>query len=327
MLPGPTPQQRDQLAAQGKRIAMEHIHWIDEDVIPGAYYGETTWIWPPQYPEQITWKQLIEMGMAAPGMFPHVHDFPELLSWWGSDPDDFGDANSMGMQMDDEIIPLESGWVAYIPANMPHMPVPGTSGKVTSRPVVHWVSGPGGVYTREKDDKTKEAEAEKKAPPVARKVDPAESRYARYIVHGTPADIRRPDFMRPLDPEYSRPMAYIDQTVIADAEFGCDTRWLLPGGAKAGDPRAAQVIMDEHALPHGTSIACIAMNYDDITDLCAEAELWIGGEKHVIDRGFWAYIPPNVSQGPLVVRNISKQVFFQMSWPMGEGIEKYPGGR
>ena len=85
--------------------------------------------------------------------------------------------------------------------------------------------------------------------------------------------------------------------------------------------------MDAHTLPHGTSIACIAMNYDDITDLCAEVELWIGGEKHVINKGFWAYIPPNVSQGPMIVRNISKQVFFKMSWPMGEGIERYPGGR
>ncbi len=104
---------------------MEHIHWIDEEVIPGAYYGETTWIWPPDYPHQITWKELTEMGTAAPGMFPHVHDFPELLSWWGTNPDDFGDTDPMAMQMDDEIIPLESGWVAYIPANMPHMPAAG----------------------------------------------------------------------------------------------------------------------------------------------------------------------------------------------------------
>ena len=118
-------------------------------------------------------------------------------------------------------------------------------------------------------------------------------------------------------------MAYIDQTVIPDAEFGCDTRWYLPGDTS----KAGQVIMDEHTLPHGTSIACIAMNYDDITDLCAEVELWIGGEKHVINKGFWAYIPPNVPQGPMVVRNITKQMFFMRSWPMGEGIEKYPGGR
>ena len=49
LLPGPTPAQRDRLAAQGKRISMEHLHWIDEEVIPGAYYGETTWIWPPTF--------------------------------------------------------------------------------------------------------------------------------------------------------------------------------------------------------------------------------------------------------------------------------------
>jgi len=84
--------------------------------------------------------------------------------------------------------------------------------------------------------------------------------------------------------------------------------------------------MDAHALPHGTSIVFTAMNYDDITDLRAEVELWIGGEKHIINKSFGAYIPPNVEQGPLVIRNIEKQTFFMMSYPMGEGIKKYPGG-
>ena len=51
LLPPPTPEQRDRLAAMGRRIPMEHVHWIDEDVIPGAYYGETTWMWPPEHPE------------------------------------------------------------------------------------------------------------------------------------------------------------------------------------------------------------------------------------------------------------------------------------
>ncbi|MCE5254931.1 MAG: hypothetical protein LLG45_12130, partial [Actinomycetia bacterium] len=186
-----------------------------------------------------------------------------------------------------------------------------------------WVSGPGGVYTRKKAEETKKAEAGQKAPPAAPEVDPAGSKYARYVVQGTPPDIKRPAFMRSLDPTHTRPMAYVDQTVIPDAEFGCDTRWYLPGGpAHTGHP-----IMDRHTMPHGTSIACIALNYDDITDLCAEVELWIGGERHVIDKAFWAYIPPDVSQGPMVIRNLTKQVFFMMSWPLGDGVEKYPGGR
>ncbi len=285
------------------------------------------------HPGQVTWEELAARGYATPTMFPHSHGFPELLSWWGTNPDDFGDTDPMGMQIGDEIIPLPSSWVAYVPADLPHMPIfsTGVRSQIFYRPTLHWTSGPGGAYTREKDDEVKPVGAEHEepeqqqqpAPPAARVVDPGESKYARYVVYGTDPGIVRPDYMRPLDPAYSRPMAYIDETVIPDAEFGCDTRWLLPGDTS----RAGQVIMDEHTLPHGTSIACIAYNYDDITDLCAEVELWIGREKHIISRGFWAYIPPNVSQGPMIVRDISRQVFFKTSWPMGEGLHKYPGGR
>jgi len=129
--------------------------------------------------------------------------------------------------------------------------------------------------------------------------------------------------MLPYDPRYVRPMAYIDETVIPDAEFGCETLWLLPGErSKAGFP-----MMKEHALPHGTSIVFSAMNYPDITDLCAEVELWIGGEKHIINKSFGAYIPPDVAQGPMIIRNIEKQIFYMMSYPIGAGIRKYRGVR
>jgi hypothetical protein len=323
MLPGPTPEQRDKLAAEGRRISMEHIHWIDEDVIPGAYYGETTWIWPPDYPNQVSWQELMKEGMESPGMFPHVHDFPELLSWWGTDPDNFEEIGSMGMQMDDEIIPLDKSWLAYIPSNVPHMPTRGTGNKVSNRPTLHWVSGPGGVYTREKDEKTKQAEAEHKVIEPKVMTDLSKSKYAKYMIYDTPAGIKRPDYMRGFDPKYTRPMAYIDQTVIPDAQFGCDTRWLLPGNPS----KAGELMMDTHTMPHGTSIVFSDMNYDDITDLCAEVELWIGGEKHIINKSFGAYIPPNVSQGPMIIRNITNQTFFMMSHPIGEGIKLYPGGQ
>ena len=85
--------------------------------------------------------------------------------------------------------------------------------------------------------------------------------------------------------------------------------------------------MNAHTLDHGTSIVFNAMNYDDITDLCAEVELWIGGEKHIIRKSFGAYIPPGVAQGPMIIRNIPKQIFYMMSYPVGAGIRKYPGGK
>ena len=320
MLPGPTPEERDKLAAEGLRISMEHVLWIDDDVIPGAYYGESTWIWPQSYPNQISWEELMKRGLKTPTMFPHAHDFPELLSWWGTDPDHPEDTSTMGMLMEDEEIPLDRSWVAYIPAGMPHMPTRGPGGRVSSRPVCHWTSGPGGVYTREKDNTAAET-SQKKVKPETGETKTGEKSNAKYIVYGSEPHAKKPAYMRETDPRYTRPMAYIDEEVIPGAEFGCDTRWLLPGEKS----KAGQLMMDAHTLPHGTSIVFNAMNYDDITDLCAEVELWIGGEKHIINKSFGAYIPPDVEQGPMIIRNITKQIFFMMSHPIGEGIKKYRG--
>jgi hypothetical protein len=317
MLPGPSPAERDQIAANGQRIRMEHVLWIDEDVIPGAYYGESTWIWPDTYPNQMTMAEMSKFRGNDKPMFPHVHDFPELLSWWGTNPDHPEDTGSMGIIMGDEEIPLPNSWVAYIPAGMLHMPTRGPGGKMTTRPVCHWTSGPG-FYTREGEEESGDKE-HATAPKELKKT--GELKNARYMVTGYKKDAKRPAYMRQMDPKYARPIAYIDNEVVPDAEFGCDTMWLLPGERS----KAGQVIMDVHTVPHGTSIVLNAMNYADITDLCAEVELWIGGEKHIINKSFGAYIPPNVKQGPMIIRNINQQIFFMMSYPIGEGIKKYPG--
>jgi hypothetical protein len=320
MLPGPTPEERDKLAAEGKRISMEHVLWIDDEIIPGAYYGESTWIWPPSYPNQISREEQMRRTANPKPMFPHVHDFPELLSWWGTDPDHPEDTHSMGMIMGDETVPLEKSWVAYIPAGMIHMPIIGKGVKTSKLPLCHWTSGPG-VYTREKDISEEEKHAPKAELPKKEKTS-GELKNAKYFVYGTKPNQTRKYFMLPYDPKYVRPMAYVDDTVVPGCEFGCETLWLLPGDKT----KAGYLMMKENAVSHGRSIVFNAMNYDDITDLCAEVELWIGGEKHIINKSFGAYIPPDVKCGPVIIRNIKKQIFYMMSYPVGAGITKYRGG-
>jgi hypothetical protein len=317
MLPGPTPEERDKLAGEGKRIRMEHVLWIDDEVIPGAYYGESTWIWPTSYPNQISHEEQMRRTANLKPMFPHVHDFPELLSWWGTDPDHPEDTSTMGMIMGDETIPLGKSWAAYIPAGMIHMPIISGSSKITKLPVCHWTSGPG-AYTRETDL----SEEEKHALQVElskKEKKSGELKNAKYFVYGTKPGQSRKYFMLPYDPKYVRPMAYVDDTIIPGCEFGCETLWLLPGDKT----KTGYLMMKEHSLSHGISIVFNAMNYDDITDLCAEVELWIGGEKYVINKSFGAYIPPDLKCGPMIIRNIKKQIFYMMSYPVGVGITKY----
>jgi hypothetical protein len=322
MLPGPTPEQRDKLAAEGLRIRMEHVLWLDSDIIPGGYYGESTWIWPQSYPNQITPAELEKRTSSINPMSPHDHSFPEILSWWGTDPDHPENTTTMGLLLDDEEIPLERSFVAYIPAGMKHMPTRPPNGKVSSRPVCHWTSGPGGVYDREKETEAVKPKPQNERATVSiKKTGPFKNE--KYIVYGYNKDVKRPPYMGQADPRYTRPVAYIDQTIIPDAEFGCDTMWLLPGDKS----KTGQQMMEAHTLPHGTSLTLTSLNYDDITDLCAEVEFWIGGEKHIINKSFGAYIPPDVEQGPLIVRNIKKQLLFNMSQPIGQGVKKYRGGR
>jgi hypothetical protein len=320
-LPGPSPEERDRMAAEGLRYYMEHIFWIDEDIIPGAYYGEATWIWPRSYPNQVTDEYLQKNTRSQNPMFPHAHDFPELLSWWSGDPDDPDDMSSMGMIMGDEEVPLPTSWVGYIPAGMLHMPTRREGGKPAAKPVCHWTSGPG-VYMKGTEGHDEEA-AEQQDLPVPGKPKLSTRETLKYFVLAGQQDVVRPAYMRPYDPAFMRPTAYIDDKVISDCEFGCDTTYIVPDGARA----SGELLMEPHTLPHGTSITMDALNYDDITDLCAECELWIGGEKHIITKGFGAYIPPDVEQGPMIIRNIRKQLFFNISHPVGAGIRKYPGGR
>ena len=195
MLPGPSPEERDMLAAEGVRIRMEHVLWIDEDVIPGAYYGESTWIWPDSYPNQISAERTMKLTGNAKPMFPHVHDFPELLSWWGTDPDHPEDTSAMGLLMGDEEIPLPDSWVAYIPAGMLHMPTRGPGGKVTTRPVCHWTSGPG-FYTREKEEESGE-----KSPPKTELRKSGLLKNTKYMVTSYKANAKRHSYMRTLNPK------------------------------------------------------------------------------------------------------------------------------
>ena len=203
---------------------------------------------------------------------------------------------------------------------MIHMPMRIPGGRITINPVCHWTSGPG-TYAREKDDHDEEKLDKLPKPGAPRKKTRENLKY--FIFGGDQKDVKKPEYMRERDPEYTRHVAYIDEKIIPDCEFGCDTMFLLPGEKS----KSGMIIMDAHTLPHGTSITITAMNYEDITDLAAEAELWIGGEKHIINKSFGAYIPPEVEQGPLIVRDIKKQLFFMISHPVGEGIKKYTGGR
>lgn len=106
----------------------ERVLYLDDEVIKGAFYVATTWFW------QAT----------GPGPQAHVHDFAEVLGFFGTNPEDCHDlGGEVEFWIDGEKHIMNKTFLAYIPAGMKHCPLQVT--KLT-RPMFHFSTGPKSMY-------------------------------------------------------------------------------------------------------------------------------------------------------------------------------------
>lgn len=146
-LPGYRAGEKDMLGQgeiEGKRRYMEHVFWMDSEVLPGAFYAEAVWFWP-QNRDSVPVRQLTpEEAEKDPVLAPHAHPFPELLSYFGTnldDPSDLGGA--IEFWLEDEQYIFEKSFVVYIPEHVKHCPLKTLR---MDRPMFHFTMGPGQMY-------------------------------------------------------------------------------------------------------------------------------------------------------------------------------------
>jgi len=122
----------------GQRRRMEHLVWMDTRVIPGAFYAEAVWFWPQP--------QIIDPEAATkhPGIPPHTHPFPELLSYYGTDMEHPEELYAeIEFWLEDEKYVFDKSFVCYIPAGVKHCPLKMHN---ATRPIFHYTMGPGQNY-------------------------------------------------------------------------------------------------------------------------------------------------------------------------------------
>jgi len=144
----------------------------------------------------------------------------------------------------------------------------------------------------------------------------ADLKYAHCFITKDIANLKMPSYQHLTDKKTTKRLAYIDQDTVKGAEFGAENMWLLPGGPKE------QKIMDPNTQSYTRFIGFYSYNYENIRDLCAEVEIHIGGEKHIVKKSFAAFLPANLEVGPVIIRNITKPVFFMTAAPCGKAIKK-----
>ena len=138
------PQTIGQGMMDGYRRPLEHVIWMDSEVIPGAFYAECTWMWPPSMPGQRPRLITPEMARASAGIQPHTHPFPEVLTIFGTNVNDPSDlCGEIEFWIEDEQFMLTKSFLAYIPAGVSHNPM-----KIhrMDAPMYHYTVGPVQIY-------------------------------------------------------------------------------------------------------------------------------------------------------------------------------------
>jgi mannose-6-phosphate isomerase-like protein (cupin superfamily) len=112
---------------------LTRVMYLDDEVIKGAFYVECAWF-------------LKGTDVEAP--LPHTHDFDEVLGFFGTNPEEpenlYGEID---IWLGDEKHTLTKSCLVFIPKGLKHCPL--VIRKV-DRPIFHFSTGPGGMYTGEK---------------------------------------------------------------------------------------------------------------------------------------------------------------------------------
>lgn len=112
---------------QGGRVL-----FLDEDVVPGAFYFESVWITP----------RPASAGGAV--VQQHKHDYDEMIGFFGTNPDDIHDlGGEVELWLEDERHVLTRSCVVYVPKGMLHCPLAFLR---VDRPIFHFTSGTGKRY-------------------------------------------------------------------------------------------------------------------------------------------------------------------------------------
>jgi len=126
--------------------------------------------------------------------------------------------------------------------------------------------------------------------------------HGKYVVTQPKEKIVVPEWGGALSKETSTRVMYLDSEVIKGA-FYVECVWFWP------TPTPDQKSPDPHAHAYDEVLAFFGSDRNDPTDLGAELEFYIDGERNVMNKSFLAFIPKGIIHNPLHFLSISKPVF------------------
>ena len=141
-------------------------------------------------------------------------------------------------------------------------------------------------------------------------------KYDKHFIFRDKPNLKLPAYRHEIPKERAHRIVYLDKEVFPGADFYVEALWFWPREVKPDEPSGVPL----HSHSFDEVIAFFGTNPDDIHDLCGEVELWIDGEKNIIDKSFMAFIPAGIEHCPLKIRRIDRPIFHFTAGP-GEMYE------
>jgi hypothetical protein len=129
--------------------------------------------------------------------------------------------------------------------------------------------------------------------------DVPQSKTSKYIV----TDLQMPEFQQSIDAEYSmfaKRVLWMDDQVVEGA-FHMNVAWYLSVPARS-ESRS-------HAHDTDEIIGFFGSDPARPYDLGGEVEIWLDGERHIIERSCMIFVPAGMKHCPLVLRRVDRPIF------------------
>ena len=129
-------------------------------------------------------------------------------------------------------------------------------------------------------------------------------KYAKYIVMASSPQpeakaARGGDLSKVVTPKLHHFLAL--NNAVAEGSIMVNCSWVYAGEEPGG--------MGAHSHPYPEVIGFAGGDPKDADNLGAELEFWMDDEKYMIDKSCLIYIPKGVKHGPIITRNLRKNIF------------------
>ncbi len=112
---------------------------LDNNVMKGAFYMETAWFLPDDWPDKTGTRKDRTIG-------EHVHDYDEVIAWVGTDPDDRYNLNGLiEIWIDGKQNFIDRSFLCFVPAGTKHGPI---NIRKIDKPMFHFTAGMSQKYTK-----------------------------------------------------------------------------------------------------------------------------------------------------------------------------------